>query len=108
MTEALTADIAKIGALKVISSTSAMRYKGARSAGARELAAQSELGYVSPFHVATAYAWAEERDDTFLWLEKAYEVREPLLAFLRREPRWDGFRDDPRFQDLLRRMNFPE
>ena len=83
-------------------------YKGAMLAAARQLAAQSQLGYISPFQVAIAYGWAEERDDTFLWLEQAYEAREPFLGFLRRDPRWDGLRSDPRFEDLAERIGLPE
>lgn len=40
------------------------------------------------------------------WLEKAMQQGLPLL-FLRVNPAWDPLRDSPRFQNLLRRMNFP-
>ncbi len=42
------------------------------------------------------------------WLEKAYEKRESPLIHLGVGWDWDGLRDDPRFQGLLRRMNLPE
>jgi hypothetical protein len=30
------------------------------------------------------------------------------MALLKIDPRFDSLHDDPRFQDLMRRMNFPE
>ncbi len=48
------------------------------------------------------------RDQAFAWLEKAYQERSRPMAYLRAEPALDPLRSDPRFQDLLRRMNFPE
>ena len=42
---------------------------------------------------------------SFLEIEKAYQERESGLILLKVNPRWDPLRDDPRFHDLLRRMN---
>ncbi len=42
------------------------------------------------------------------WFKRAYEEREPLLINAKVEPRLDSLRSDPRFQDLLRRIGFPE
>ncbi len=42
------------------------------------------------------------------WLEKAYEERNWYLVFINVDPTFDPLRDNPRFQQLLRRMNFPE
>ena len=44
----------------------------------------------------------------FEYLEKAYEERSPRLTLINVEPRLDPIRDQPQFQDLRRRMNFPE
>ena len=63
-----------------------------------------EQGYVSPRTFAIAYAALGERDQAFEWLEKAYQVRDALLLTMI-NPLLDPLRDDPRFQDLLRRMN---
>ncbi len=46
-----------------------------------------------------------EKDQAFEWLEKAYEQREGLLMYLKGHPAFDPLRDDPRFLDLLRRIN---
>jgi len=47
-------------------------------------------------------------DLAFAWLEKAYEQRAPLMFRVAVEPGWDPLRNDPRFRNLLRRMNLPE
>jgi hypothetical protein len=48
-----------------------------------------------------------ERDEAFRWLERAYERREWMLQFFLILPQFDPLRDDPRFLDLVRRMNHP-
>ncbi len=40
--------------------------------------------------------------------ETAYEERNVPLIFLKISPGFDPIRDDPRYKDLLRRMNLPE
>ncbi len=47
----------------------------------------------------------DERDQAFEWLEKAYEEHAADLSFLKTGPLQDPLRDDPRFTDLLLRMN---
>ncbi|MEE9466651.1 MAG: tetratricopeptide repeat protein, partial [Candidatus Neomarinimicrobiota bacterium] len=64
--------------------------------------------YVGGVHYATVYASIGEMDQAFQWLEKAYEQRDNWLQYLKVAPRWDPIRDDPRYADLMRRMNFPE
>ncbi len=63
--------------------------------------------YVAPGYLAATFALAEEHDRTLEWLEKAYEVRDPGMPYIGVNPLFDSVRDDPRFQDLLRRMNLP-
>jgi len=75
----------------------------------REWQHQSESRYISPYMIATVYASLGEKDKAFEYLEKAYQERSSDLPyFLRADLRMDSLRSDPRFQDLLRRMNFPQ
>ncbi len=75
---------------------------------AEKLAARSKLTYVQPTQIARLYTHAGEKDRALDWLEKAYEEREPPLVHLRVGWDWHSPLSDPRFQSLLRRMNFPE
>jgi len=72
----------------------------------KELTRLSEREYVDPFNLAIAYARLD-KNRAFEWLEKAYEGRSPWMAFMNVQPFLDPLRSDPRFQDLLRGMNFP-
>jgi len=61
--------------------------------------------YVRPSDFAEFYAQLGEKDQAFEWLEKAYQERDGGLVFLNVDREYDPLRDDPRFQDLLLRMN---
>ncbi len=58
--------------------------------------------------LARVYAALGDADAAFEWLEKAYERRSMNLTLIRVNPLLDPLRSDPRFQDLLRRIGFPE
>ncbi len=68
---------------------------------------KSKHRYVRPLDLAFLYAAIGEKDQAFSFLEKAYEDRDWYLNTLQVNPGFDPLRSDPRFQDLLRRMNFP-
>jgi TolB-like protein/DNA-binding winged helix-turn-helix (wHTH) protein/Tfp pilus assembly protein PilF len=63
--------------------------------------------YVPPYYVALVQAGLHDNGQVFEWLEKAYREHAPDLVFLLTEPRWDAFRSDGRFRDLLARVGFP-
>ena len=72
-----------------------------------ELMEESNQSYVSPARIAIVYVWLGDKDQAFAWLEKAYQERSPLVAHVNADPIFDPLRSDPRFQSLLRRLNFP-
>jgi tetratricopeptide (TPR) repeat protein len=63
---------------------------------------------VESYFLGGIHAALGEKDEAFAWLEKAYDEHSFFLVFLPADPWFDPLRDDPRFQDLLRRLNFPE
>jgi TolB-like protein/DNA-binding winged helix-turn-helix (wHTH) protein len=84
-------------------------YKGALEAWARGLElARAKGSRIPSFVLADAYTYLGDRDHAFAWLEIAYKERDAALQGLKVDPNWDNLRSDPRFRDLLRRMNFPE
>jgi TolB-like protein len=61
----------------------------------------------TPAGIAMVYAALGDRNEAVAWLERAYEARDVSLVRIRVDWRFDALRSDPRFQDLVRRMNFP-
>ena len=61
--------------------------------------------YVSSFSRATIYIGLGDADLAFKWLEQAYRERLWYMTLLAVDPLLDRLRGDPRFTDLLRRMN---
>ncbi len=73
----------------------------------KELQTRSRREFISPFHGAIVHAGLGELNQAFDLLEKAYGERDFQLFSLREEPFLLPLRSDPRFHDLLRRMNLP-
>ncbi len=73
-----------------------------------DLHALAKKQYVQPFGFAVIHTGLGENDEALDWLEKAYQDRNGWMVFLQVVPWLDPLRSDPRFHDLLRRMNFPE
>jgi len=73
-----------------------------------ELVAASRERYAPASTIATVHAGLGEADEAFKWLERGLAARDVHLVFLPVDPRWDGFRDDPRYVDIVRRAGFAD
>ncbi len=68
---------------------------------------RSETEYVPAIALAHIYVGLGDHDKSIEWLAKAYDERNFSMTWLRENPAYDQLRDDPRFQELVARMNFP-
>ena len=79
-----------------------------REAEARRVLAELEelapAKYVSAYYLAIIRLGLGERESALDMLERACDERSGFLAFLRVEPMLDALRDEPRFQELVRRI----
>ena len=69
-----------------------------------ELLKASTERYVSPYNIALIYNGLDDRNEALKWLEKAYELRDQRIVFLKVEPKWNNLRNEARFQNLLNRL----
>jgi TolB-like protein/tetratricopeptide (TPR) repeat protein len=79
-------------------------YQRALQRVAETLIARSKTSYVTPWQIGTLYTRAGMNNEALEWLEKAYEAHDPNMPYISVDPIFDGLRNEPRFQDILRRM----
>ena len=72
----------------------------------RELDARGRERYVPPYATALVHAGLGDREAAFAALERAFVERDVHLMYLPTDARWDPFRTDPRFVDLIERCGF--
>lgn len=65
---------------------------------------QSEL---AAYQIAQVYALRREPDKVFEWLDRAWELRDPGIAYLLFDPFILRYRDDPRFAAYTRKVGLP-
>ena len=68
---------------------------------------RSKRIYIDPAVIAENYAVLGEKDKAFAWLGNAYAEKSDRLLLLKIIPEFDSLRSDPRYTDLLSRMNLP-
>ena len=69
-----------------------------------ELHERAQHDYVRPLALAWISIALGEKDAAFVWLEQAYEDRDPYLTLLNADPVYDSLRADPRFTALLKKI----
>jgi len=76
---------------------------------ARKIAAEVAKNPLSidTWGLAELYAGLGDKDEAFRWLEAAYKIRWNWMPWIRQVPPFKPLRGDPRFEDLVRRMNLP-
>ena len=67
----------------------------------------SKSSYVPAYQIALIYANSGDKDHVFEWLDKAINEKDDWLDQLPSDPTWDLIRSDPRYKDVLHRINLP-
>jgi tetratricopeptide (TPR) repeat protein len=75
---------------------------------AADLGGNLDKHFVCPFEIGTIYIRLGEKDESFRWLNRAYEERSICISGMKFDPRLDPIRSDPRYDTLVRRLNFPQ
>jgi serine/threonine-protein kinase len=84
---------------------------GRKDDALRELQRMKERekeGYFSPGHFVWAYAGLGDLERTMDSLQASYKERNTSVLYIEIEPVLDDLRSDARFQDIVRKMNFPD
>jgi serine/threonine protein kinase/Tfp pilus assembly protein PilF len=63
--------------------------------------------YVPPSIMAYVYVGTGDHERAIDFVEQAYSERDSHILYARAVPLYDPLRSDPRFQEIIRRMNFP-
>ena len=67
----------------------------------------ADYGFNAAYQIAQAHAWRGEHDAAFEWLNRAYTQRDGGLAEVKYDPLLRSLRGDPRYTELLKKMNLP-
>jgi len=73
-----------------------------------ELQDVAKRRFVTAYGVALVYAGIGDSESAFTWLDRAFAERSHWLVWLRFDPRFEQLRADPRFTELLHRIEFPQ
>ena len=65
---------------------------------------RSTREYIDASLIALIYIAMGDKDQAFIWLNKAYADRSSWMTWLKVEPKFDPLRSDQRFRDLMRRV----
>ena len=65
---------------------------------------RARKGYVSPVDMATAYAYAGNKEETLKYLEAAYREHTPALVLLQTQAQFDFLHNDPRYRSLVKEI----
>ena len=68
----------------------------------------ANLGEVAAYQIAEVYAYRNDKDQAFEWLERARRQRDPGLASLRKDPLMVNLREDPRWNAFLHTMGLAD
>ncbi|HXM34961.1 MAG TPA: tetratricopeptide repeat protein, partial [Pyrinomonadaceae bacterium] len=74
-----------------------------------ELKERRAREYIDPGLISIVYIALSDRDQAFVWLERAYQERAgATIPWIKFDPKYDLLRSDPRFANLLGRIGLPQ
>ena len=63
--------------------------------------------HTSAYQIAEAFAWRDQRDDAFAWLQRAIVQYDAGVQYIKYDPTLRNLHSDPRYRVLLQRIRLP-
>lgn len=60
------------------------------------------------FSIAEVYAFRDDKNEAFKWLDLAYAEKDSSLYMIRGDPPLKNLEADPRYKAFLKKMNWPD
>jgi adenylate cyclase len=74
----------------------------------RKMEMMAEHEYINPTELALRFHWLDNHEKTMEWLEKGYELRDQNMPYITGGSfAFDALYDNPRFIDIVKKMNLP-
>ena len=74
----------------------------------RQLEVLAQKGYTAPVEMAYRYMMVDQPDKAMEWIEKGFEVRDPVMPYIATHGfLFEPLFDNPRFIEIIQKMNLP-
>ncbi|MDF1574583.1 MAG: hypothetical protein P1P86_05270, partial [Bacteroidales bacterium] len=74
----------------------------------RQLEVLAQKGFTAPGEMAIRYMMVDQPDKAMDWIEKGFEVRDPVMPYITTQMFFlDPLFDNPRFIEIVQKMNLP-
>jgi hypothetical protein len=83
-------------------------WKSAMQKGIEARLKERKSGTASPFEIAIFYTELGNKDQAFFWLDTAYRERDFQMLSLKTYFALGPLRSDPRFADLVKKVELPQ
>ena len=70
--------------------------------------ARSKKGYYSPYMIAMVYSGLGDNDKVFEWLDRAFDVRDPIQFSIKLEPSFAELHSDPRWTEQMKKRGLAD
>ena len=103
--------VSSIGPIQKFALARALAYSGKKEETLnilKNLLTDPKYKELSETRIAKVYIALGDNDQAFKWLTKAFENRDSDLVYLAIDSIYDSIYNDPRYQELLKKMRFPE
>jgi len=87
--------------------TASGRVEEARKVVEEMYKADEDNPAIEPMAYVMSYTYLGEIDQAFIWLERAFQERSAWVITLRADPSFKSLMDDPRMEEYLQQLNFP-
>jgi tetratricopeptide (TPR) repeat protein len=82
-------------------------YSAAMKLVADTLEELSKKTHISIIFICYVHTYAGNKNKVLEWFEKGYQIKDPNMPYIIEPCFVDFLRDEPRYQELLRKMNLP-